>query len=396
MKDKVRDVLMAIDAHLQSSKLAGAGLLTGNAGVALFYNELYAFTGEERYLDICVDRITKSVDALGISGTPYSFCNGFAGVGWVVDRIMKSGIIEKSEELFDEIENKLFLVGRSEIQKGRYDFLHASGGVALLALSRLPRENAKKFLENFVRELSAVKTRDETGVKWKDLISENKDDAPIYGLGLSHGVPSVVMMLLKIFHAGICQEQIAPIVEKSVTWILSAKLESGKYNSVYPNFISAKRNIGPSRLSWCYGDLGLAIMFSFAGATFKNELWIQESKMLLQHSLTRLDPLQDPTLDAGVCHGTAGIAFLFKILGTITGNEDCYKVRDFWIAETLKFAKPGQNPLIKFYRPETDDPWIEKLGVLEGMAGVGLVLLDYLNGNSYSSVLKETLLLNLE
>lgn len=79
----------------------------------------------------------------------------------------------------------------------------------------------------------------------------------------------------------------------------------------------------------------------------------------------------------------------------LSGIIEYFDAQQFWIQETLKRANLHKDSLFKFYYPADGEMWVEQMGVLEGTAGIGLVLIDYLGGATQQNcLLNEALLLS--
>jgi hypothetical protein len=85
--------------------------------------------------------------------------------------------------------------------------------------------------------------------------------------------------------------------------------------------------------------------------------------------------------DAGVCHGSAGVAHIFNRMWSITNDKKFRQATDFWIKQTLEFGtKINGKTEFKKYNAKINEYEINH-SLLEGNAGVGLVLYSYLTGD---------------
>lgn len=133
-----------------------------------------------------------------------------------------------------------------------------------------------------------------------------------------------------------------------------------------------------SRLAWCYGDLGAAIAFWQAGNTLGEQRWKTEALHILQHASKRIDLHANQVVDAGICHGTAGIAHIFNRFYRETKQIFLKDAADYWINETLKMATQ-KDGLCGYKAWQGEEGWVAQQGLLEGIAGIGLVLISYLS-----------------
>jgi hypothetical protein len=88
-----------------------------------------------------------------------------------------------------------------------------------------------------------------------------------------------------------------------------------------------------SRLAWCYGDPGVAVALSRAAATLSREDLAEVARGVAVRAARRLG---DRTVeDAGLCHGSAGLAHVFARLWQYTGETSCADAARFWLLRTL-------------------------------------------------------------
>jgi hypothetical protein len=84
-------------------------------------------------------------------------------------------------------------------------------------------------------------------------------------------------------------------------------------------------------------------------------------------------PDQTGVVDAGLCHGSAGLAHLFNRMYQMTAEQALADAARFWVERTLELcsaAAPGQGAaLADAARSACKGP-----GLLEGTAGVALAL----------------------
>ena len=90
----------------------------------------------------------------------------------------------------------------------------------------------------------------------------------------------------------------------------------------------------------------------------------------------RRPPEETGVVDAGLCHGAAGLGHLFNRLYQATDEPKLADAARYWFGRALEMRSPGSagagfsallEPHSKLWRPEP--------GFLTGAAGVGLALL---------------------
>ncbi len=200
----------------------------------------------------------------------------------------------------------------------------------------------------------------------------------VINLGLSHGLASIIAVLSKIYIA--TESLLAKeLLLDSVKCLMCTK-RSFDRNSLFPNYIF--KNTKPisvktisSRLAWCYGDLGISVAIWHASQALRRKDLEEEAKEILQHSAMRLDLDQNGVIDAGLCHGTAGIAHIYNRMYGYTGVEELRGASEYWFDQTLKMAcfKDG---LAGYKAWHGSLGWESEPGLLEGIAGIGLAMIS--------------------
>jgi hypothetical protein len=133
----------------------------------------------------------------------------------------------------------------------------------------------------------------------------------------------------------------------------------------------------PSRLAWCYGDLGVSATLYSAAINVDNAAWRQHALDVARRAARR-PPSLARVRDAGLCHGSAGVAHIFNRLYQATGEEVFCDAARYWIARTLEFYWPRKGiGGFQIWRGEgcAGGPWSTAPGLLEGTAGIGLALI---------------------
>jgi lantibiotic modifying enzyme len=138
-----------------------------------------------------------------------------------------------------------------------------------------------------------------------------------------------------------------------------------------------KPEIKPARMAWCYGDPGIAATLLYAARCVNRQDWEQEAIQIAlsaaAHSVEK-----SGVVDAGLCHGAAGLAHIYNRIWQATGADELAEAARFWYQHTLAIRQP-QYEVAGFpaYRPieDAENPWTPDAGLLTGAAGVGLALL---------------------
>ena len=387
-KEDTIAVLQRICEELDSfiTEDTNTGLLGGYTGIALFYAYYYQLTGKEEHLDKVYEIIEKCLQALAEEPMNGSHCSGIAGVSWCIQHLTEMGLIEADDtaDTFADIDVLIADFMVSELQEGRNDFLHQGVGPALYFLERLPAATAVTQLQNLVLQLEKTAIRLPGGIAWKDHFSSKSQEHKeqnLFNLGLAHGNPAIIDILARCYEKGIARETALPLIEGSVQWLLGTRNEPGiAEQSLYPVIVDANNQVmgeAHSRLGWCYGDLGIATMLWNTGKRVGRSDYQQEAQEMFRHISLHRNVKNGAVNDACLCHGSAGIAHILQQVGLAANDTALLNASGDWWRTTLQMNTWSDGPAgFKFYH---HPDYISSHNVLEGIAGVGLSLISFVN-----------------
>jgi lantibiotic modifying enzyme len=131
-----------------------------------------------------------------------------------------------------------------------------------------------------------------------------------------------------------------------------------------------------SRLGWCYGDLGIALTFWQVGKLLDYPKFKTEALEIMRHACNRKDLQKNAVNDCGLCHGSAGIAHIFRRFYWESNDASFKTAADYWTQVTLDMAT-HEDGLAGYcaFRATEEKKWITEYGLLEGIGGIGLALL---------------------
>lgn len=353
-------------------------LLCGESGMVLYNFVCGQTITLDRFYE---DANNKLIEILSQQNkiAHYSFCIGVAGFFWAYNFFIKNNFINTGINITHNYIN-LFKISIGELKQNNYDYLHGSLGICLNALENID-ENAQQYLNEVINILSINADKNLYGISWKSIEFESKTE--MYNLGLSHGLPSIITIISYIYEAGIAKEKCLELLQGSINWLLQQKLPEGSL-SIFPYSVPVEKpenyQPAPSRLAWCYGDLGIARSLWLAGKATDNETWQQEAINIMLHASKRRNLEENKVYDAGLCHGSAGIAHIFNRFYQDTKIEEFKTAATYWYKVTLDFARfedgiGGYKKYVPSQNESEEGRWENSAGILEGSAGIGLALL---------------------
>jgi len=242
-----------------------------------------------------------------------------------------------------------------------------------------PADPGHQYGHGKAEHLAALAEEAPAGITWftspELLTSEQREVAPrgYYNLGVSHGVPAVIAVLAATAAAGVETARLESLASRAVAWLL-AQEQDPALGSLFPNWLGERIAPHRSRLAWCYGDAGIAAALLTAGRAAGRADWEREALRIARQAASR-PPDAGLVLDAGLCHGAAGIGHLFNRLSQATGDEVLKAAAHAWLGRVLTLRQPGQGVGGFLAWAASRGGWQDDPGLLTGAAGAGLALL---------------------
>ncbi len=382
LKDRALETVRAIVDRLPSWRVADATLASGATGVAVFHAYLARSGFGPEHEATARRLLEKVVAAAAEAELPASLYDGLAGVGWAMAHVRPLMADLDLEDVSADIDAGLREHLGSSPWKEDYDLISGLVGLGVAALERLPHPDAVACLERVIDRLTETVERRPDGLTWWTnpawLIPETREKCPhgYYNLGLAHGVPGVIALLGRACAAGVAVEMARPLLDGAVRWLLAQQPADG---SGFTHVIESE-NVEPpkaARLAWCYGDPGIAAALLLAARCVAEPAWEKAARNIALRAAAR--PVdQAGVVDAGLCHGAAGLGHLFNRLYQATGDEQLADAARFWFRRTLEMRHPERG--IAGYAAwmplkPGDDRWLDDPGILTGVAGIALALL---------------------
>jgi class I lanthipeptide synthase len=384
---KAEQALQAVDAIAESIPSLPAGrdpsLGRGQAGLALLYAWL-ARTRRMPQADVlarqCLDEAIEAVSTQAMNASLYG---GFSGVAWAAELVDR--LDPDAEDRNEAIDDALLrLLSRTDHWRAPYDLVTGVTGLGVYALQRYPRPVASECLRRVVQLLHDRAEHDEHGLYWwtppAELHEEWRKQYPSgrADLGVAHGMAGSIALLGGICGAGIEQATARPLLEGAVRWLLahSVPTEAG---ATFPLWVAPGFEPYPARCAWCYGDPGIAAALLTAARGAGNARWEQTAMALACRAAER-PASETGVVNAGFCHGTAGLAHLYNRMYQASGEPKLRRAALYWLERTLDFYRLAKDNGGSWVQGSWDSahqkPWTwTGIELVEGAAGVALVLL---------------------
>lgn len=356
-------------------------LAGGEAGLALFFAYLGAARQGPEDADRALSALGRSVEALGEARLSPSLYSGFCGVGWTIEHLTRE-LFEGDDDLAGDIDEALSGLLQDPRGRSPHELVSGLSGFGTYLVERLPHPAAAPLLDRVLDLLAESAEESEAGITWYTepewLMPWQRQDMPggCYNLGVAHGVPGVLGFLAAARREGVQDPRLERLAEGAVRWVLGRRLPV-EDRSVFSSFLVPGEEPVPARTAWCYGDLGVAAVLLSAARGFGRQDWEREALALARAAARR--PVETVgAIDAGLCHGTSGLAHLYNRFHQATGDPEMKEAALAWYRRTLDIRRPEEafaGLLSWVVEPPDQGRWEGEHGFLTGIAGVGLSLL---------------------
>jgi lantibiotic modifying enzyme len=366
------------------------GLYTGKTGRALFYSYLSKHLNTSDYNEQIEQLLVSVFEEINAGNIAPTFCSGLAGVIWTLNHLKNTNLLD-IEDTFEGIQEILKEAASTHFNHANFDFMHGSDGIIFCLLEMNWADES--LISRWLEQLYKHSEKSENGFVWETKLSE-KNNKRIFNLGLSHGISSKIIVLAKTLECYPLNTLAKELLEGCVNYLIKAKNQDTTI-SYFPSYIDTDNTGLHHRLAWCYGDLGNAIALWQAGTIQKNEFWKGIAVDIMLLASKRKNSKDGNIVDAGFCHGTAGIAHFFNRFYLETGRNEFKEASQYWLTETMAYGTgPDGIAGFKKYTTEPGKEHIEEPGFLEGAAGIAMVLLGLLNTTKESIAWDACFLMN--
>lgn len=346
------------------------GLLSGTGGISLFLF-MYAHYKKSKYhYQIAWEILNKTINNIHLC-TGHTWCSGISGICWLIDYLCIHKYINKqnqyiSKELMPILEEQII----TSINEGDFDFLHGSIGTAIYLISKNKKYIHQQIVNSLINKMVSIHPKQGY---WKYYWSDLKKESRI-NISLSHGMASTCIYIIYLLNIYKFKNAIE-ILEKSLQYINSQSYNNNLRLSVFPTFNKEYDNVHQiqySRLGWCYGDLGIALLYWSYHKYLQSNFYKNKAIELFKKSCQRKELGINKVSDGGLCHGTSGIGLIFYKMYLNTKIDKFRDTANYWLTETINFSQ-------KEYGYNTTPKYNNHLSMLDGISGIGLFLLSIIN-----------------
>ena len=354
-------------------------LYMGHAGVLLL-KYLQSPTSNSIKLELETSDIVQKI--CEDDNPSFTYCGGISGTIWLINYLQKKKVISIDDSFYKDIDDYLVIMAHKYLSNSNYDFLHGAGGIILALLDRAEKNKEKLIL--IVRQLLNIRIEYNGFKIWRFFSGapENKDKFLI-SLGLSHGLPSIMMILSKCYTKGILQEECINAITECYKFIRSYENKSfnDEMYSYYPALLtSGEEPSYTARIGWCYGDLSIGIAYYTIGNTIGHGEMVKKGIEIYDYYSGLENVEKFGIVDAQFCHGASGVAHIFNRMYHNTTNEKYRETSQYWTDQAVSMS--GDKNDASYYKTwkGAENGWQESpTGLLEGLAGIGVSYSSFLS-----------------
>jgi len=321
---------------------------------------------------------------------PPSLHGGFSGIAWVAELLYGDPSAPPDEDPNTAVDAALEQFLLRTPWRHSFDLIDGLVGMAVYALERLPRRKARRLLELVVDRLEETAARRPPGIVWlynPEWVPEafRRSSSPELNLGVAHGMPGVIAVLGRIATAAVSdrtQARARSLLEQAVPWLLAQELPPSAPGRFAGAAVEGVSFTTPARLGWCYGDAGIAATLLVAARAVHEPTW-ESTAVRIAHAAAIRAEAHTKVVDAGICHGAAGLGHVFHRLSLGTHEPRFAAASRAWFARALSMRVPrgGFGGFVALVPGHTAKlAWRPDPGFLTGAAGIALALVAATTG----------------
>ena len=360
----------------QVSSTLQPGWMTGLAGMAIFLGEYGDAAWDHHDLarrSAPSGILTKIVDLINEGFSYPTLAAGLTGIVWAFRYLGERGLIDSDDaHVLDELIPFIRRFAVQELDNKNFDALHGGTGPVLV-----------NVINNWKEIPGAL------GLRAGGLSKHSDHDLD---LGLAHGLPSLILYYSEWCKDSDCHPcEGRDLMASSLSILMSHADLTQKNGSVFPTRLQKGIAQYPSRLAWCYGDVGIGMsLLRFAQGSKslpRTGSGVEELKSskdisdfavdVLVCAADRREAINTRVEDPYFCHGTSGLAFMFYKAWRISKDAQLKEAAQFWTIETIRFLETT-HPVGKVYK--TEGVTFGDGSLLNGLSGIGLSLLSIETG----------------
>ncbi len=387
MEIEISNQLNRIDSLiLKKGELESNGLFAGLGGCSMYFSKRYLQTKNKQYHAYSIEFLEQIVENANHLFIPNHLCLTIPCVTpcWLIDQYVKLGLLDNDEKKNSRMIVDLILESLTdeELKNNHHDLFYGFIGKAIFLIENDQKNNAQ-CLSKIVEALKENAIVDKCGVYWNTPYPFHplSQFEKTINFGIPHGCLGIILFLIKCSDSLKMRNELSSILRSSIDWILN-KLDEQKNKLLH---VYGNEGGGMGRLAWCYGDLAISFVLLRYDEVFGSIKSREKAYELI--ALASSKSINETGLqyyseydfyDVGLCHGTSSVAYMYHKMAQITGDNNIKILADKWLSITVEnLTKFLFHFDIVADRRDKDIDYT--MGFLEGLSGVGLALISFLN-----------------
>jgi lantibiotic biosynthesis protein len=360
---------------LENNQIKGFGYGNGCLGIALFYLYYGHLKADSTYADKAEELFINAFDELqNEKFEGHFFEKDLAEFGSFIEFTQTANWFDfDSDDILESIDQTLLNHLKLSIERNDFDPFSGALVAGNYYCFRLKNNRLViPYLEVLIDGLYQQKEVDmEENWFWKSKLTNA--NGLIY-TGLSHGMGAILSLLSNLYENNIQPEICEEMMLKGSRFLIS-QVKDFEEKGYYFDDIVGQEN-GVSRLSLCYGDLGVAYGLLRVGKTLKNEEIYAKALSILRDSTLRSSTEQTGVRDAGLLYGACGNAMIYEKIYRLTNDILFKATANYWMQKTLEYGN-NENPINAGFIPHLNRMYLAtNVGFLQGIAGIGCALIQ--------------------
>lgn len=360
------------------------GLFTGKSGLILFlyyYASLMKSEEYKLYADDCLENIFLDLNQQ--ESFEINLCEGVVGVYSMLCHLEQFGLISDSfVEYNTDFDELVYDRCIQYFEIRNFDYLYGAAGLLFYLVQRFELSREKKYLamiNNITHLIYLNLQRDSTWFEYFHKINGN------INMGIAHGITSLLLIYNKILKLNDVMMFESSFILSTISSYYMRFLSHKNGNSYFPDIYNTRELSTlnyDTRLAWCYGDLGcLKAILDYSLLSSNYKLRIDIIKKLKEEAVFRKDLNLNMIIDAGLCHGSSGVANYFQSLFCAYKCKEFREAAEYWYRITLDFSKyengyAGYCEAAKF---NNEIYYKKSLDFIGGISGIGLSFISYIS-----------------
>ena len=324
------------------------GLLSGNLGKVVYNLTLAKPTQNAQLYEEGLDLLLSIVDRIGQANglCDFSLGAGLTGLGMVINYLEEHQLATdySFDELLEEIDHNVASNALAQFDRHHTDFLYGAGGQLYYLAHRIEQwPEVEELLPPLIDKIHEHKIADEHGVRFWNTpyfrMSEiDRHDS--INFSLSHGLPGFLLVLLHLQQT-YPSFDIEEVIREGIRFILryqSSSPPEGIYN-LFPSSVNLRipDQEYTKRLAWCYGDANILLLLYTAAQVLNAPEYSQQASEIGRKVVQRKSSKTTANVDSHFCHGTTGIACLYKTLFERSGQPMYEEAYGYWLSISHRY-----------------------------------------------------------